>query len=439
MKKAKLLIAMMLISCLASCNGNSNLNSTDSQDKGSTSESSEPKVTSSDASTNNQSEGSSQNSAIDVTMDETKWKEVIQAFAEEKNFSLEQRSNDTIIGAMKQVGTTYYEIFDDNESERIFTIEDSKYYIYSKSSSDEKWSKDITTQERYESKMENSLYLVVGAATAFAQYYAAFECQNDGVYFASEIAIPDSYTLKNIKISFDDEHVSEVECTIDYYDILVTIHDIGTTSITIPSDYNDNTIGNQVSESTWRAIFDKMMAVTPNLTFVSRITTTVKGVEQNYDLLVLVENEFKFATKNDIFYQDEDQFYHFVYEDAQSQWFRSSITEEEFNQSKTELGSAFNMAAMFEFMGINDGYNNFTFNPTTNEYEGTLNMPSTGDIQNFQSTCKVKFDDSLELDTVSIIVEGDNSEGHNKEVITFSNFGKTIIEIPDKFTERSAY
>ncbi len=434
MKKAKLLMAMMLISCLASCNGNSNLNSTDSQDEGSTSGSSQSEVASSEASSN------SQNSTTDVAMSETKWKEVIQAFAEEANFSLEQRSDDTIIGAMKQVGTTYYEIYDDNESERIFTIEDSKYYIYSKSSSDEKWSKDITTQERYESKMENSLYLVFGAATAFAQSYDAFEYQNGGVYFTSEIEIPESYTLKDIKISFDDdEHVNEVECTIDYYDILVTIHDIGTTSITVPSDYNDNTIGNQVSESTWRAIFDKMMAVTPNLTFVSRTTTTVKEVEQNYDLLVLVENEFKFATKNDIFYQDEDQFYHFVYEDAQSQWFRSSITEEEFNQSKTELGSAFNMAAMFEFMGINDGYNNFIFNPTTNEYEGILNMPSTGDMQNFQSTCKVKFNDSLELDTVSIIVEGDNSEGHNKEVITFSNFGKTIIEIPDKFTERSAY
>ena len=239
MKKTKLLFSMLLAGCLVACGNNNSSNSSDnnsSNEPTSETTSTDGNSTSSTSSATPDSSTTS-DTTIDVAVTEQKWQQILADFATARNFSLQQSVNGVEVGAMKLVGTTYYDVVDGWET--IYEIDGDNYYVYDKLSPTANWTKKKTTEQQYNYAVNtHACSMVLAATVAFGTNYSSFE-YSDGKYMTKAISVTEGFDLQNIEVTLNDDKLDKVICTMigtnGDPDVLITVDNIGTTSIAIPN------------------------------------------------------------------------------------------------------------------------------------------------------------------------------------------------------------
>ncbi len=208
-------------------------------------------------------------------MDEDEWNEQVEVFANVTNYTLARTRNGENVGTMKLDGVKYYDSVDDDEA--IIVPVDSKYYIYEKTKSQTTWTRSETTASRYQSRVNFPRTLVAVAAAAISGGFEQFSF-NAGVYTLSELYLEDyDTTLRDIKVTVSGKAIVKAVCILvdGYYgdgDEVVTVDHVGSTVVTIPTNYDEfqtpPPVGPQkMSEDEWGNAIDNFITGTNFTTY----------------------------------------------------------------------------------------------------------------------------------------------------------------------------
>ncbi len=470
MKKAKLLMAMMLISCLASCNGNSNLNSTDSQDEGSTSGSSQSEVASSEASTSNQSEGSSQGettssevssdsqsggssqgSTSDATVSESEWQEIFDGFTTTNATCTRVVGTSTMslkVESENKVHLITNDTKDDNSyAENILDKEGNNYYIYARANSTDKFTRTSVDETTFTSRVNSSAGPVLQINQMFESYelkgmYENFDFDDaQGAYVAtiSYTPVPTVTTTVDLVIKFADKNLTYVsvntpQASSDGTSGTMEYSDFGTTTVTIPTDFNENSdddTANKITETEWQEIFDGFTII--NGTLISHANYEGSGIVMTVEAETPTKIHLISSTtfgdresyEENILYKDGDDYYIYARENSEDKYTRTSVDEETFNNRLNSSASPLlALSAQLEMLQIKDNFEQFTYDNAQKAYVGTLVAPAQYNEMTLNFV--IKFENNS---LVSLVCASED----NTSVSTYSNFGTTTVDLPAEF------
>ena len=152
-----------------------------------------------------------------------------------------------------------------------------KYYIYEKTKSQTTWTRSETTASRYQSRVNFPRTLVAVAAAAISGGFEQFSF-NAGVYTLSELYLEDyDTTLRDTKVTVSGKAIVKAVCILvdGYYgdgDEVVTVDHVGSTVVTIPTNYDEfqtpPPVGPQkMSEDEWGNAIDNFITGTNFTTY----------------------------------------------------------------------------------------------------------------------------------------------------------------------------
>lgn len=352
-------------------------------------------------------------------MDEDEWKEQAAVFGTTSNYTLDRVrvSSGAPVAAMKLDGTTYYETWEGKE--RIWMIEDSAYILFDKTSANGQWTKTRTTQESYDDAIFDPSTMVTVAASAIEENFAALSF-NAGIYTAAEIEIEYffPFTLRDVEITVSGKRIVRVICTLvggydDEGDERITVDHIGSTEVTLPTDYTDNTAssGGKMDADAWTLCLQELVAST-------NYTQTAKN-ENVYDLYKVdgaTDYREVFGTyySGKVYTEDNGSYFFYSKEEADSLWTRETIEEAEYRdnfKSNSLLGDA---AAIL----LRD-YEKFDYNEDEDIYTlAQAEYSSSTNVENIQVTV---FKGKIVRISFYVFYYGD---------VVIDEFGTTEIELP---------
>lgn len=168
-------------------------------------------------------------SATEVTAE--KWATIMESA---DNFTYLQTSNGAVI-THKIDGSTIAQIH--HGQELIFVKEGNDYFSYVMS--DGSWTKNPCTEDYYNSRIKVSAELLSYFKDDFASFSYA-----DGKYTAASLDKTATMgTLNNVEVTFEKGALVGIKFSVTYGEttLLVEVKDVGTTTITLPTEYTDNT------------------------------------------------------------------------------------------------------------------------------------------------------------------------------------------------------
>lgn len=348
----------------------------------------------------NNGDGADENqNTVEQKMAEQEWQACMATFAAGKNFSLTLKTGETVVGAVKMQGDTYY---DNGGAERILTKNGAAYTKYSKNGTAADWSKTSSNETEYNTIVNSGMYtLVVGGAQAFAANYSSFNFDN-GKYTAETISAGTDFTLKDITVTVASGNVSKIECTqagaTAAEDTKVVIDSVGSTTITVPQLPTVY----EVDEDQWYG--NMVNARKRNFTMVWTYTKTGKVTTYRSDgTSISTETDGKITT---VYTKDGTEY--FKYTLSENGWEKSSVT-------KTNYEDMFAYAADYLNLFKNT-YSSFTY--ADNKYT----------CQAYDSWCtdaEAVFNDG---NLVSFSFKG--AGNFNGYTYLYKNFDTTTVEVP---------
>ncbi len=410
MKKAKLLIAMMLIGCLTSCNDGSNLNSTDSQDKGSISESSQSEVASSEASSSTQSEESSQGEATssnsqneessqedtsDATVSDTEWQEIFDGFTT-TNATCTRVVGTSTMSLKVESATKVHAITNDTQNdqsyaENILYKDGNNYYIYARASTEDKYTRTSVDETSFTARINSFAGPVLQINQMFESYelkgmYENFDFDDaQGAYVAtiSYAPMPNISTTVDLVVKFADKNLTYVSVTTpqassDGSSGTMEYSDFGTTTVTIPTDFNENSgsdTSNKITEAEWQKIFTSFSA--NNFCLHATILGSTLDVKQENETRIFAKSEGGMSDLDNsnedyqeiILDQDGEHFYQYLRHSSEESYVKSELEQQAFEEKFEFLQS---LCDVIERLNLAENYQAFTFNGDS--CSGTVEM-----------------------------------------------------------------
>ncbi len=357
-------------------------------------------------------------------MDEDEWKEQAAVFSTTSNYTLSRVRVATgeYVAAMKLDGTTYYETWEGRE--RIWDIENSKYVVYNKYADSSEWTKDDTTEDRYDSAIFDPSTMVTVAAAAIESNFAALAF-NAGVYTTAEIEVEYfsyPFTLRDVEITVSGGKIVRVICTLvggydEEGDERITVDHVGSTEIAFPATYTDNThsgddaTGTETNEKMWEV----GLSSADNFTLIN--TVTLPGIGTMTMTYKMDGNECEQITSDGTRFvgvKEGEGFVEYDYHADDDSWHKVKETSGAQFTYETNLSYLAQLAQQFSFFTFADG-------KYTCDGLKIIYMDAPAEIREIE----VVF---VEDEPVSIkFMMTNNGITASYE---FSAFGKTEVEVP---------
>ncbi len=306
-----------------------------------------------------------------------------------------------------------------------YSIGETESFEYSYDDETKTWSKEATTWYPQISSYTRSLEAIADAYTSFS-----YDASKNG-YVATEIPnFPsDDFDTFTVKIVGGKLSVAQMDMTVEDGGITMTvsmifqIYDLGKTSVTLPAvSGGDETPSGKVTEAQWEAAFA--------MDAFKNVTVTNRSSEMESYVPV-----FKIDLINDVMYQtmyrggdDESSIsmveYIIAYVDGECRQFRC-----EDGKDWEYVGLAFDTPQKFAESMLSNlsvlRYEDFTYISEADMYVAE-NM--SGMVGDGEATVNIKFK-AARVDYVEIITTVNGQTESYR--MTFSNYGTTVIQIPD--------
>lgn len=155
------------------------------------------------------------------------------------NMSLSVSTNGGELFVIKVDEDKYYD--NSNGEQRIFIRNES--YRFDKTNADSQWVKSDAVEGIWNTAFRNAYSAVLRVLSGILNNYSQVAF-NNGKYTAELLKITDSEFLKNVEVTVSYYGITGIVCTFvgvgEQPDQLVTVSNIGTTQVLLPSNYIDN-------------------------------------------------------------------------------------------------------------------------------------------------------------------------------------------------------
>ncbi len=306
-----------------------------------------------------------------------------------------------------------------------YSIGETESFEFSYDDDTKTWSKEATTWYPQISSFTSSLEAIANAYNSFT-----YDASKNG-YVATEIPnfVSDEFDTFTVKIVGGKLSVAQMDMTVEDGGITMTvsmifqIYDLGKTSVTLPAvSGGDETPSGKVTEAQWEAAFA--------MDAFKNVTVTNRSSEMESYVPV-----FKIDLINDVMYQtmyrggdDESSIsmveYIIAYVDGECRQFRC-----EDGKDWEYVGLAFDTPQKFAESMLSNlsvlRYEDFTYISEADMYVAE-NM--SGMVGDGEATVNIKFK-AARVDYVEIITTVNGQTESYR--MTFSNYGTTVIQIPD--------
>ena len=152
------------------------------------------------------------------------------------NFTYLQTSDGAVVSTHKIDGSTIAQIH--HGQEQIFVKEGNDYFSYVMSEGS--WTKNPCPEDFYNSRTNASAELLSYFKDDFASFAYA-----DGKYTAASLDKTETMhdILENVEVTFEKGALVGIKFSVTYGDntFFIEVKDVGTTTITLPSEYTDTT------------------------------------------------------------------------------------------------------------------------------------------------------------------------------------------------------
>ena len=306
-----------------------------------------------------------------------------------------------------------------------YSIGETESFEYSYDDDTKTWSKEATTWYPQISSFTSSLEAIANAYNSFT-----YDASKNG-YVATEIPnfVSDEFDTFTVKIVGGKLSVAQMDMSVNEGGIISSasmifqIYDLGKTSVTLPAvSGGDETPSGKVTEAQWEAAFA--------MDAFKNVTVTNRSSEMESYVPV-----FKIDLINNVMYQtmyrggdDESSIsmveYIIAYVDGECRQFRC-----EDGKDWEYVGLAFDTPQKFAESMLSNlsvlRYEDFTYISEADMYVAE-NM--SGMVGDGEATVNIKFK-AARVDYVEIITTVNGQTESYR--MTFSNYGTTVIQIPD--------
>jgi len=219
--------------------------------------------------------------------------------------------------------------------EQIYAKVDNEYSQYNFNGTD--WTKRDLTESDYTRYTASSASML----KFFKDDHELFTYDN-GIYTATSLDKSDTMysTLDNVQITFADGALVGMEFEIDGTTMKVKVSNVGTTTVTLPDDYDDQTGGGdtpapgEVNETQWQAALDQsaFTAFSAAMTLTGYDITCVLNVD-------LANGKYYFTgTEGETYYSHEDdKYYKYTKRTTEEKFTRTEVQQENFDRQLRDL------------------------------------------------------------------------------------------------------
>ena len=201
--------------------------------------------------------------------------------------ALSQSAFNNVTATMTLDGDTYllkvdldsyvYYYTDNSPSENFYSMESGAYYNYKKKATDTKFTKKATTQEYFESQL---LALEPLAILMFVDSYEEFTYNADTNSYIAESVTIDSYTY-GVEFKFLNGKLIYADIDLgDNTHLIIEYSNYGSTTVTLPTDYIDNTSSAQGSEMSVEQLIE--LAASAEEKNYTKVVRTANGEPETF-------------------------------------------------------------------------------------------------------------------------------------------------------------
>lgn len=344
------------------------------------------------------------------TVTSEQWK---QAMESPKKFVIEMKEGE-MTSTIKIDGDKRMQVFGNMSSLCVKEVTGDKTEYFSYYYDGTKWEKTVIDENDYS---DTSLYAEM--TTYFKDDFASF-AYADGKYTAASLdktSSPLDCELTNVEATFENGALKGMKFVVEGSS--VEIKEIGTTNITIPTEYVDSTAPTtEVTAEEWAKI---IMESADNFTYDWTMNRPGSTATQTMTSTVKIDGAKRMQVMNgeiQIYVKEGTEYYKYAF--SNGVWTKSSIEETMYEYSSTS-------AALLSY--FRDDFASFTY--TDGKYTAAT-LDKTTTMNSTLNNVEVTFENGA-----LVALKFTISEGNNNSVYEVKDVGTTEITLPTDYTDNT--